>query len=167
MEKLTLASLDAPSITVVAQYNPNELVVDQAFAWNDHPVTDRQESGAGWLEFGGMQRRTLKLDLLFDGFERDGRLADGGTVMDAVGALKRLASVREPYARDPELRRPFYCILVWGGPSAVNVPTLRCVIESLSTKFQMFAASGAVLRATVTVALKEADRVAAVRAARR
>ncbi|HEY4240531.1 MAG TPA: hypothetical protein VGM88_11985 [Kofleriaceae bacterium] len=81
-----------------------------------------------------MQRRTLKVDLLFDGFERDGRL---------------------------------YCVLAWGGPSSQNVPTLRCVIESLSTKFQVFAASGAVLRATVSVGLKEADRVAPLRAARR
>ena len=93
----------------------------------------------------------MSVELLFDGYE-----TGGGAVLSSIQSLETLASVIDPSSTDENRRRPHLCVVTWG---AGGMPSFRCVIESLSTKYTMFSSEGAVLRATCTVKLKEADVV--------
>jgi hypothetical protein len=113
------------------------------------------------LEFTGAEGRSMSVELLFDGYEANGSYP-GGTVLGSIQNLEKLASVIDPSSTDENKRRPHLCVVTWG---AGGMPSFRCVIESLSTKYTMFSTDGAVLRATCTVKLKEADVVSMASAA--
>jgi phage protein U len=66
-----------------------------------------------------------------------------------------MASVLDSTSSKEDQRRPHLCVATWG----TTIKGFKCVIESLSTKYTMFSAAGAPLRATCTVKLKEADVV--------
>jgi hypothetical protein len=153
--KLTIASKDEPGIRVPAQYNPKELQVDQTVPWKKPDAanqTGNQEGSGGKiaLEFTGAEGRTMTVELLFDGYEKN------ESVAGQVGALETLARVRNPNEKDEKKRRPHQCVVSWGG---AGLPSFECVIESLSTKYTMFSPEGMPLRATCTVKLKEAEAV--------
>lgn len=160
--KLTIGSLDEPKITVEAQYNPQELQVDQNVPWKKPDAanqTGSQKQPTGGddpiaLEFTGAEGRTMTVELLFDGAEIGGtRVVD---VAAKVAVLETLARVRQPTSKDEKLRRPHQCVVSWG---AKGLPSFQCVIESLSTKYMMFMSDGTPLRAKCTVKLKEAHAV--------
>jgi len=96
--------------------------------------------------------KELSVELLFDAVEGGSRSVD---VAKSVKDLETLASVIEPGSAQEDRRRPHRCVCTWG----TTLDSFRCVIESLSTKYTMFDAKGAPLRATCTVKLKEADVV--------
>lgn len=166
-QKLTIASLDE-ALQVSAQYNPKDLQVDQSVPWKkpDAATQTSQQPGASGtagatkakgpdenymaLEFVGAEGRTMSVEMLFDGYEK------GQSVAAQVGILETLARVRAPDDPDEKMRRPHHCVVSWG---VGGMPTFRCVIESLSTKYSMFSTEGVPLRATCTVKLKEAARV--------
>lgn len=140
LAKLTIASLEpeAPDAIVEAQYNPKELQIDKPVPWMEHQ--DMQ------LEYGGIKSRSLTVELLFDGYER-------GTSIDGrIEVLERLSSPREASSRRQALRRPHRCVVLWGDR---GMPRLRCVIESLATKYVMWDREGTPVRAVCTVKLKE------------
>lgn len=56
-------------------------------------------------------------------------------------------------------KRPHLCVLTWGQWMPTE-RTFRCVIESVRTRYTMFAEDGTPLRATVTLTLIEAQNVA-------
>jgi hypothetical protein len=158
--KLTIGSLDEPGITVEAQYNPKELQVDQTVPWKKPDAanqTGSQQSEGGGdpiaLEFTGAEGRTMSVELLFDEYEPANRAVD---VAGRIAALETLARVRDPKSTDEKKRRPHQCVVAWGGR---GLPSFKCVIESLSTKYMMFSSDGKPLRATCTVKLKEAHAV--------
>ncbi|MBA3539406.1 MAG: hypothetical protein H0T79_07230 [Deltaproteobacteria bacterium] len=163
--KLTIKSLDPGGPEVSAQYNPKELQIDKAVPWSKHAAankTNAKEEKAGiHLEFTGAEGRSMSVELLFDGYENKGKIASGGTVIEKVKALEELASVRKPNSKKEDERRPHWCVVTWGQK---GIPSFRCVIESLSTKYQMFSEDGLPLRATCTVKLKEADLVSLAKA---
>jgi hypothetical protein len=164
--KLTIGSLDEPKdpdFTVEAQYNPKELQVDQNVPWKKPEAATKTgtqkgnaNSGSGAkgdpleVEFTGAEGRTMTVELLFDGYEPNGRKVD---VKGVVEKLTKLATVRFPEEKDEQKRRPHHCIITWGDK---GLPSFQCVIESLSTKYSMFSTDGEPLRATCTVKLKEA-----------
>jgi Contractile injection system tube protein len=156
--KLTIGSLD-DSTTVSAQYNPKELQVDMTVPWKKPEAatkTGNQTGGGGSspleVEFTGAEGRSVTIEMLFDGYEKDGgRAVD---VKKAVEDLTKLATVREPDSNDEQKRRPHHCVISWGQR---GLPKFECVIESLSTKYSMFSSEGEPLRATCTVKLKEAS----------
>jgi hypothetical protein len=145
---VTIASVDT-GIRVSAQYNPKELQIDMSVPWQKNPQANKSPDKGIQLEFTGAEGRTMSLDLLFDGYEKN------RPVIGKVKLLNTMASVLQPGSTDENLRRPHLCVVTWG----FTVPAFRCVIESLSTKFTMFSPEGAPLRATCTVKLKEADVV--------
>jgi hypothetical protein len=77
-------------------------------------------------------------------------------VASQVAILETLARVRNPTDPDENKRRPHQCVVAWGGR---GLPSFKCVIESLSTKYTVFSGDGEPLRATCTVKLKEAHAV--------
>lgn len=157
--KLTLASLDT-QLTVTAQYNPRELQINQPVDWHEHqPVGGTPDA---WdIEFGGVKPQTLQLELLFDGAERD-----GAGVMESINDIMTLASATFV---DPASgrRRPHFAVLVWGDVDQKRrMPRFTGIIESVATKYTMWSARGAVLRATCTVAMKECNPALLSRIAR-
>jgi hypothetical protein len=153
--KVTIFSLDkGKDVEVEAQYNPKEVQVDKAVAWSKKEG-NTAPSDQPLLEFSGGQGRTMSLELLFDGFEENVDVHD-----KYVAKLLDLASIIKANGTAEEKRPPLIGV-VWGGGAkdSSKLPAFKGVIESLSTKYTMFAADGKPVRATCTVKLKEADKL--------
>jgi hypothetical protein len=156
--KISIGSLDGGP-KVEAQYNPKELEIQKTVPWskvneaNKSNGKSTQDQGIH-LEFTGAEGRSISVELLFDGYEKDagGRGVD---VSKCVSDLETLASVRVPGSKKEDERRPHRCVVTWG----TVLSEFRCVIDSLSTKYTMFSPEGKPLRATCVVKLKEADVV--------
>ena len=150
--KLTIGSLDKPSLTVSAHYNPHELQIDKQIPWGTHGARDNQNKsepappGQDSLEFNGAPTRTMSIELLFDAYEQK------ESIQPLITSLEKMSSVRDPSSDDDEERRPHFCIVVWGE----DIPNFRCVIEGLVVKYTMFDTRGMPLRAVCSVKLKEA-----------
>jgi hypothetical protein len=159
-EKLTITTCEQPKLQVVAQYNPRELQVTQPISWTTHQAPGTTKPDAMLVEFGGMQPQTMQIELFFDGFETNGYVPRAThesaslTVEETIALLKKIASPRDASSTAEDMRRPYNCLVTWG---TGGLPKLLCVIESLVTKYTMFAPDGRVLRATCTVSLKEAN----------
>lgn len=153
--KLSIGSLD-DGIKVVAQYNPKELQVDKTIPWSKVNQANQANNEGIHLEFTGAEGRSMSVELLFDGYEPGGGSHPlAKSVAECIADLETLASVIEPTSKDENKRRPRRCVVTWG----TGMPSFRCVIESLSTKYTMVSSDGTPLRATCTVKLKEADVV--------
>lgn len=159
--KLCIGSLDDPDLEVRAQYNPKELQIDKQLQWNDAKSRDnrsknRQDSSdQSDLEFKAGPPRSITIELLFDGYER------GESIEPDVMALEQMSSVEDAEApgSEEDKRRPHHCIITWGASSGGMRP-FRCVIESLAVKYTMWDHGGLPLRATCTVKVKEAQKMA-------
>lgn len=156
--KLWIASLDRPELELRAQYNPQELQIDKQIQWHAHSERDNQggteqqdSSTQDDLEFGGVGKRTIQLELLFDGYEK------GRSIEPDVERLELLSTVHHP-KDSPEELRPHHCLVGWGTQPG-GIRPFPCVIESLTTKYTMWSTDGKPLRATCTVNLKEAVRI--------
>jgi uncharacterized protein (DUF736 family) len=151
-EKISIGSIDepTPANSVSAQYNPKELQIDKSVPWQKH---NKANANGLQLEFTGAEGRTMSVDLLFDGYE------EKESVQGKVATLEKLATVRQPNSSQDEMRRPHHCVVTWGTVMGGGDNKFRCVIEQISTKYTMFSPEGVPLRATVTLKLKEAERV--------
>lgn len=156
--KFSIGSLDDVDLEVDAQFNPKELQFDRTFSWNVDGSTAGQDKNPV-AEFSGANAESVKIDLLFDGVENNGRLdsSDSETVEQRIQTLRNLAMVMTPNSRKRDGRRPHVCVATWGA-STNAMPRFECVIESMSVKYQVFANNGDVLRATVTLGLKGVGR---------
>jgi hypothetical protein len=148
--KISIGSLDEAGISVDAQYNPKELQIDKTVPWQKH---NKANANGLQLEFTGAEGRTMSIDLLFDGYE------ENASIQDSVAVLETLATVREPNSSEDDMRRPHHCVVVWGTVMGGGDNKFKCVIEQISTKYTMFSQDGIPLRATVTLKLKEAERL--------
>src|SRR5262245_35651389 len=155
-KKLSIGTVDyiGGQFHVDAQYNPKELQVDMPVPWAKHNMANKSEAakerGSLHLEFTGAESRTMQVEMLFDGFEQKKSIAD------QVAQLEKMASVMKADSPKEDERRPPLCVVTWGDR---GLPSFRCVIESLSTKYTMFDTNGTPLRATCTVKLKEATKL--------
>jgi hypothetical protein len=148
--KISIGSLDEAGISVDAQYNPKELQIDKSVPWQKH---NKANANGLQLEFTGAEGRTMSIDLLFDGYE------ENASIQGSVAVLEKLATVRGADSSSDDMRRPHHCVVVWGQVMGGGDNKFKCVIEQISTKYTMFSQAGIPLRATVTLKLKEAERV--------
>lgn len=88
----------------------------------------------------------MSLELLFDNYET------GKSVKPIIDIVEELSTVRDPESTESEMRRPHYCVVAWG-----NGISVRCIIQSVTVTFTMFAADGTPLRARVNLELQEAN----------
>jgi len=156
-DKLTIGSVDKSSLHVEAQYNPKELQVDKMIPWTKANQANQSNSKGIHLEFTGAEGRTMTVEMMFDGYEKN------ESVANKVKILEDLASVIEVEGSKEDERRPHRCTISWGKGN--GLPRFDCVIEHLSTKYTMFSPVGVPLRATCTVKLKEANVVSMKKAA--
>lgn len=167
--KLCIGSLDPghERLVVRAQYNPKELQIDRSLEWGEHKGRDnrpqgndassaRQEQSAqSDLEFKSAGPRSMTVELLFDNYENH------QSVEPQILVLEELAAVQIPEARagDEHKKRPHHCVVTWGD-NPTGMRPFRCVIESIAVKYTMWSRSGTPVRATCTVKLKEAQKMA-------
>ena len=151
-KKLKIGSLDDTNLSCEAQYNPKELQIDKPIPWTKHNMANKSEAqkadGKIHLEFTGAESRSMTVELLFDGFEKKQSIASH------VAALEQMSSVIDASSSKEDKRRPHHCVVSWGDR---GIPSFKCVIEQLTTKYTMFLTDGTPVRATCTVKLKEAD----------
>src|SRR5688572_33309640 len=132
----------AEGVTVVAQFNPKEVIVDKSVSWS------QLGQDASTLAFNGSGPTTMAFELMFDGFET------GTSVQPHVAKLHQLSDV------DPTLKRPPKVRVVYGAPRAAGViPPFDGVIEALTVKYVMFNESGVAVRATVSLKIREAEKI--------
>lgn len=182
--RIEIGSVDDEKITVTAQFNPAQLEISQTVPWKKPDSANKQNEDKGKkggkaakpgkggapasptdnamaLEFTGAEGRSMTLELLFDGFEKDDhpgvKNKDKKTVADKVGVLEELATIRKPGSTKDAERIPHKCVVTYKALGKDG--KFVCVIESLTTKYTMFAPDGTPLRATCTVKLKEAGTV--------
>lgn len=142
--KLTIIGLDN-GVTVTAQYNPKEMGVDKSVPWQKAPTSSGDQPE---LQFTSAEGRSMSFELFFDEYE------NGGNVHTKyVAPLLKLAMVMEPNGSEDK-KRPTRVRINWGA----GLPDFEGVIESIGTKYTMFLPSGAPVRATCSVKVKEASR---------
>src|SRR5690606_36879062 len=85
--KVMIGSIDDPSLFVQAMWNPKELEITRTVPWQKPNQANKsnsrgRQSGAGdeqgiHMEFQGAEGRSLTLELLFDGYEIEGKMPPG------------------------------------------------------------------------------------------
>lgn len=140
-------------VDLIAQYNPKELQIEKSVTWN---ASANAKSDHPDLEFAAVGPRTLSMELLFDTYEeahRDGRLVD---VADRyVKKLMQLMSVMKPDSENEDEKRPSVVQVRW---ETNEHAAFEGVLQSVSTKYTMFAPNGTPVRATCTIKIMEATR---------
>jgi nucleoid-associated protein YgaU len=128
-------------------FNPSEYQLERRVDWKE---TNNRGVDLPQLQFDKGGRRSLKMSLTFDTYER---LTEKGVPEDVrkyTGQIAKLAEV------DGAKKRPPVCTITWGptvNPYA-GLP-FKGVLESLTQKFTMFLANGTPVRATLEVQFKE------------
>jgi hypothetical protein len=156
LSRLTIGSLDDIELTVSAHYNPKEIDWSRNVPWkpigaDNKPKKNEPMKQINDVEFTGGEGRSMSLELLFDGFE------ENRSVAGEIAILDQLARVRKGGSSDPDYRRPHQCVIVWGGTKEKEyIPSMRCVIESITVKYTMFDVMGRPVRAVANVKLREA-----------
>lgn len=143
--EVSIGSIDDPALTVCAQYRPKELDVQRAVPWQKH--TSKSNHDGLQLEFSGGDGRDVSLEFFFDASE-----IQNGSVQGEIDKLNKLATIRDPGSKLDEMKRPHYCVLVFGH---VYAKPFTCVITSVAVKYSMFSLEGHPIRATVNLKLKE------------
>lgn len=144
--KLTIVTIDGPTIQVTAQYNPKEISLDKSVPWNKHK---NPKGDIPMLEFTNAENRSMSLELFFDKFEAK------GSVQPDVEKLTRMTMINASAGSEEE-KHPPRVIVAFGIAS-----WFRGVIESLGVKYTMFDEKGMPVRATCSLKIKEVDEVQA------
>ncbi|HEX9374018.1 MAG TPA: LysM peptidoglycan-binding domain-containing protein [Roseiflexaceae bacterium] len=140
LEKLTIkveTGRDQFTKTIEALFNPNELSITRIVNWTPAPAAERDVAGS---QFTYGQPATLKVDLLFDTYEK------GTDVREHTSAMYDLTSVQG------NLHRPPLCKLSWG---AFTLDDFQWVVTSLTHRFTLFLANGTPVRATLNCEFKQ------------
>ncbi len=149
--RLTIGSLDEAKLTVTAHFNPAELAIQKSLPWGekveqgDPMAQTRSEQDSH--EYKGTPSRSMSLELLFDGYETH------KSVQPIVQTLETLSTVRDPESVEGEMRRPHYCVVVFGDG---GFKPFRCIITNLNVRYTMFGPDGTPLRAVCSIELSEA-----------
>jgi hypothetical protein len=154
--KATFLGLDKGNAELfTVQYNPKEFRVEKSLTWEE-AKTQGQSNNA--IQFQKGAPMTASFDLIFDTTVTEGAKADSsGTPSNVqkvwVDKLLSLTNAdTEPSQGEPKelkKKRPPALLFQWG------TFKMKCVIESVSVTYLMFAASGEAVRARCSVKLKE------------
>lgn len=144
--KLSIFTVEGPTITVQAIFNPKELQVDKAVPWTK---SKSSKGNVPDLEFSSADGRSMSFELMFDTYE------DGSNVHTTCVAPLILMSMVQNLEGSEDKKRPPKVKVQWGN----GLPDFIGVLESVSTKYTMFLPNGTPVRATCNVKLKEADKL--------
>ncbi len=148
-KKIAIQSLDPECpVKIEADFNPKELSFEKSAGWTE-------ESGGKGLDFPNLQFTNgkaikMSVELLFDAYEKDTK-----DVRPVITNLMQLVHVCEPLERPPVVQ------VVWNSSDVLfNGGKFIGVVESISTKYTMFTSDGIPCRATATISMTQADKIA-------
>lgn len=142
--KLTIASMDDTDKQVSGTYNPKEVQIDKSVPWSKHKDS---KSDNPHLEFTGAEPMSMSFEMMFDAVEQN------GSIQQTVTTLLDMARIIESQ------KRPHQVKVLWGSSGTDFLPEFVGVIESVSTKYQMFSKEGKPMRATCNIKLKQASQL--------
>lgn len=137
LEKATITRLRS-SEQIAVMFNPVEYTFDAANSFAEIPIPGRRTPPVQYVRGSG---RTLKMELFFDTYEAHA---------DVRASTSRITALLDP---EPATHAPPILLFNWGSFS------LKCVLESVSQRFTMFADDGTPVRATLNVSFKEYEAV--------
>ncbi|MCK6571032.1 LysM peptidoglycan-binding domain-containing protein [Myxococcota bacterium] len=137
MDKLFITALDGKmaGVPIVALFNPKEYTISKSVPWNPHASAGLD---APEMQFTTGQGESLNLELFFDTYEA------GSDVRQHTDRLHTLAKI------DADLHRPPLLLVSWAALK------FKGVVESINHRFTMFKEDGTPVRATCTLALRQA-----------
>jgi hypothetical protein len=142
--KAKLANLDSGD-EVEVLFNPTEYSFSKSNNWAEQVSGGENTSG---LEFTGGNPAELKMQLFFDTHTKG---TDVRTqYVNKLWKLALVDSTTEVSATGK--KRPPICEFRWG-----QAWSFKCVVTSISTKFDLFLSDGTPTRATVDLSLKQAQ----------
>jgi hypothetical protein len=143
LAKATIENCDT-KVSIKCMFNPTEYSMEKSNDWRPQQVTGKN---VPVMAFGGGQGSSLSLELFFDTYE------EGKDVRPFIQQLWDLTLIDESTKRKQTHRaRPPLCIFRWG-PNW----SFKAVVERLSVRYTLFQQDGTPVRATATIALKEAE----------
>src|SRR6266571_3858413 len=145
LQKLMIQNLDVSGSTQFpVMFNPTEYSVDDAAKWTEQP----RKGQLAELQYTGLERRKLTLELFFDTYERKRGKQD---VRDETKKIADLMVMNREKHRPPKL------LLTWGGPdhAAHQLFPFTCVMQSLKQHFTLFLSDGTPVRAKLTAVFME------------
>ena len=129
---------------IPVQFNPTEYGIDSGAAFAELQVPGLRTP---ILQFVRGEGRTLSLELFLDGTDTRAGGKPGDSVDDRLKELRQFVEI------DPDLHAPPVCLFEWKDVKFTGVVT------SFKEKYSLFAESGKVLRARVTLTLKSYEAV--------
>lgn len=145
LAKVVLTSVDNPSVTIRAQYNPSEYTITKENTWTPKPVIGRN---IPQLDFTGGGSRTMNVKLFFDVFEQPGASIESYT--DTLWQLTLINENDSARGENTQRSRPHILTIQFG-----ETWHFRCVITNLSVQHTLFRQDGTPVRAEATLTLKE------------
>jgi Contractile injection system tube protein len=134
---------DDGSPPLACRFNPKELSVSRSATWNR--PTNKGAKKSTKPEFGGVQPRSVTMELFFDDWEGEGNLvADIETLLGWLEPTDPSISKQKPQPRTLQFH--------WGmGPLA----DFKGYLKSVSAKYTMFKPDGTPVRATANITMEE------------
>ena len=152
--KATFTSLDKGSpVTFTVQYNPKEFRVEKSVTWSEAqtPGIDKNV-----IEYQKGAPMTASFDLIFDTTSESGVQNVQKVWVEPLMALtsaavdvKDVKDAKDAKGGTLDKKRPRALYFQWGAFS------MKCVVESVSVTYLMFASTGEAVRARCSVKLKE------------
>ncbi len=139
-------------------FNPTEYGISKRNSWN---LRANKSGNVPQWEFAGGEPRELQVELFFDSFlprkDAQGRPVKPNDVRKATNQLFNLMMIDSQLESDSPNSRmgaPPKCRITWGGDTKNH---FDCYITTCSIRYTMFNENGIPVRATATLALKEAS----------
>ncbi|PYR87672.1 MAG: hypothetical protein DMF84_31025 [Acidobacteria bacterium] len=142
LQKLMIQNQDESGSTPFpVMFNPTEYAVDDAAKWTEQP----RKGQLAELQYTGLQRRKLSLELFFDTYERK------------VDVRTETAKIANLMVMNREKHRPPKVLLTWGDvdPAAHKLFPFTGVMQSLKQQFILFMSDGKPVRAKLTAGFTE------------
>jgi hypothetical protein len=141
---LTNVSKAPPEDPIEVQFNPTDYGIDRGAFYAELQVPGLRTP---LLQFVRGEARILSMELFLDGTDTRGSSRPDDSVANRLEKIRRFVEI------DQDLHAPPVCLFEWKDVRFTGVVT------SLKEKYTLFAESGTILRARVTLSLKSYEAV--------
>jgi contractile injection system tube protein/LysM domain-containing protein len=141
---LTNVSRSPREAPVEVQFNPTEYGIDNGAAYAELQVPGL---AMPLLQFVRGEARVLSLELFLDGTDKRASTRPDDSVAGQLEKIRRFVQI------DSDLHAPPVCLFEW------RDVRFQGVVTSLKEKYTLFAETGKILRARVTLSLKSYEAV--------
>ncbi|MEM9487709.1 MAG: hypothetical protein AAGC55_01125 [Myxococcota bacterium] len=153
--KCAVVSIDEPSLSVEAIFNPNKIKISKSVPWNQQKTTTRKSDEPSLVSEAS---RKISVELFFDCYNYESMKGSAGadsanvekTYIDTLMAMT-IAEIATYKGSNTQLR-PHFVMLVWGG-----FKPIKAVINSIDVEYTMFLPNGVPVRATCSLSLTEIE----------